>query len=359
MSAEELLFGSCAIAATAPPGDERILLGHGSGGRLTQRLLEQLILPAFANPVLNRREDQAVLEMPAGPGERLAFTTDSFVVSPLFFPGGDIGKLAVHGTVNDLAMAGASARWLSLAFIIEEGLPLAILRQVVHSIAEAARACGVQIVTGDTKVVGRGQADQLFINTSGVGVVPAGLSLGADRVQPGDAVLVSGALADHGMAVLAAREQLGLGDDLQSDTAPLHELVAALLQSGAQLRCLRDPTRGGLATALSEIASRAQLDFEIDETVLPVRDVVRGACELLGLDPLLVANEGKLVAVVAPDDAELALRTLRAHPLGRDSALIGHASRSRGSTGEIVIRTAIGGRRVFDLPLSDPLPRIC
>lgn len=354
MPADHPAFGSCPAPLV---DDERIQLGHGSGGRLTQRLLEQLILPAFANPVLDRREDQAVLELPAVPGERLAFTTDSFVVSPLFFPGGDIGKLAVHGTINDLAMAGARPRWLSLAFILEEGLPLAILRRVVASIAEAAQACGVHIVTGDTKVVGNGQADQLFINTSGVGVVPPGLSLGAASVRPGDAVLISGTLADHGLAVLAAREQLGIDSELHSDTAPLHELVHALLGSGVQLRCLRDPTRGGLAAALSEIAARAQVDFEIDETALPMHAPVRGACELLGLDPLLVANEGKLVAIVAPDDAERALRALRAHPLGRNSALIGHAS--HGGTGEIIIRTAIGGQRILELPLSDPLPRIC
>jgi len=354
MSADNLRFFAC----PAPLLDnEHILLGHGSGGRLTQRLLEELILPAFANPVLDRREDQAVLEPPTGPGERLAFTTDSFVVAPLFFPGGDIGKLAVHGTINDLAMAGARPRWLSLAFILEEGLPLAILRRVVASIAQAAKECGVHIVTGDTKVVGHGQADQMFINTSGLGVVPAGLTLGAASVQPGDAVLVSGTLADHGLAVLSAREQLGIDSELQSDTAPLHELVQALLASQVRLRCLRDPTRGGLAAALSEIAARAQVDFELDETTLPVREVVRGACELLGLDPLLVANEGKLVAIVAPADAERALAALRAHPLGRDSALIGHAS--HGGTGEIVIRTMIGGRRVLDLPLADPLPRIC
>lgn len=353
MSADRPGFGSCPAPLV---DDERIQIGHGSGGRLTQRLLEQLILPALANPVLDRREDQAVLELPATPGERLAFTTDSFVVSPLFFPGGDIGKLAVHGTINDLAMAGARPRWLSLAFILEEGLPLAILRRVVASIAEAAQACGVHVVTGDTKVVGRGQADQLFINTSGLGLVPPGLSLGAASVRPGDAVLISGTLADHGLAVLTAREQLGIDSELQSDTAPLHELVYALLGSGVELRCLRDPTRGGLAAALCEIAARAQIDFAIDETALPMHDPVRGACELLGLDPLLVANEGKLVAIVAPGDADRALRALRAHPLGRNSALIGHASHGGG---EVIIRTAIGGQRILDLPLADPLPRIC
>jgi hydrogenase expression/formation protein HypE len=334
------------------------LLGHGSGGRLSARLLDELILPALANPILDCRDDQAVLP-PCH--ERLAFTTDSFVVTPLFFPGGDIGQLAVHGTVNDLAMAGAQPRFLSLSFILEEGLPLATLRRVVQSIAQAARACRVQVVTGDTKVVGRGSADGLFINTSGIGVVPDGLLLGARHVQPGDAVLISGTLADHGMAVMAVRDGLGLdGGQLRSDTAPLHELVQALLSSGARVRCLRDPTRGGLAAALTEIGARAGVDIEMDETRLPVQDAVRGACELLGLDPVFVANEGKLVAFVDPRDTATALAALRAHPLGRSAQHIGQVGdKVAGRTAELTVRTQVGGRRIVELPLADPLPRIC
>lgn len=350
MSEQGTWSGTCPLPADEP---ERILLGHGSGGRLAQRLLDELILPAFHNPILDRRDDQAVVAVEAG---RVAFTTDSFVVTPLFFPGGDIGRLAVHGTVNDLAMAGARPRFLSLAFILEEGLPIETLRRVVLSIKEAAAACQVQIVTGDTKVVGRGSADQLFINTSGLGVVPAGVELSAHKVRPGDVVVLSGTLADHGMAVMAVRDQLGLGDTLCSDSAPLHELVAALLATGARVRCLRDPTRGGLAAAVTEIAARAGVGVELDEARLPVRDPVRGACELLGLDPVFVANEGKLVAFVDPADAATALAALRAHPLGRDAAVIGQVNATRG---EITVRTRIGGRRILDLPLSDPLPRIC
>jgi hydrogenase expression/formation protein HypE len=348
-------FGACPVPLF--DGDQ-VLLGHGAGGRLSQRLLEELILPAFANPILERRDDQAVIDpgLGATPGARLAFSTDSFVVTPLFFPGGDIGRLAVHGTVNDLAMAGATPRWLSVSLILEEGLPLATLRRILESMRDAARSCGASVVTGDTKVVGRGSADQIFINTSGVGVVPAGVELSADRVRAGDVAIVSGTLGDHGIAVLSAREQLGLDDALASDTAPLHELVQALLASGADVRCLRDPTRGGLAAAVTEIAARSRVGVELEESALPVRPVVRGACELLGLDPLLIPNEGKLLAFVAPASAARALAALRAHPLGRDAAAVGRAG---GAPGEITVRTAIGGRRTLDLPLTDPLPRIC
>ena len=343
-----------ALACPAPLDEgDRVTLGHGSGGRLTQRLLEEIILPAFESPALDRRDDQAVVD--AGPG-RLAFTTDGFVITPLFFPGGDIGKLAVHGTVNDLAMSGAAPRFLSVAFILEEGLPLDTLRRVVLSMRDAARACGVAIVTGDTKVVGRGHADRIFVTTSGVGSVPDGVSLSSDRVRPGDVAIVSGTIADHGMAVMAARDELGFGDALSSDTAPLHGLVAALLASRADVRCLRDPTRGGLAAALVEIAARSRVAVEIDEPRLPVRPAVRGACELLGLDPLFVANEGKLVAFVAERDAARALDALRAHPLGRDAAVVARATdRAAGN----VVRTSIGSRRALDLPWTDPLPRIC
>jgi hydrogenase expression/formation protein HypE len=345
-----LLFGSCPVPVIA---EDRVVLGHGSGGRLSHRLLDEIIFPAFTNPILDRRDDQAVIDTGFGV---LAFTTDSFVVTPLFFPGGDIGSLAVHGTINDLAMAGARPLFLSVAFILEEGLPLAILRRVVASMRDAAQACGVQVVTGDTKVVGRGGADQLFITTSGIGVVPPGLTLGASRVRTGDVVIVSGTLADHGMAVMAARDDLGLGDALRSDTAPLHDLVRALLESGAEVRCLRDPTRGGLAASLTEIAAASHVGVEVDEARLPVRDAVRGACEILGMDPMLVANEGKLIAFVDPGSAERALAALKRHPLGREAAIIGRAA---GRAGEIVVCTSVGGTRVLDLPLTDPLPRIC
>lgn len=350
---DDILFGSCPVPDAT---DDRITMGHGSGGRLSHRLLEDLILPAFTNPILDRRDDQAVIEVPAG---RLAFTTDSFVVSPLFFPGGDIGALAVHGTVNDLAMAGAVPRYLSVAFILEEGLPMETLARVVASLREAARAAGVEVVTGDTKVVGRGQADRLFVNTAGIGLVPPGVTLSASRVRPGDVAVLSGTLADHGLAVMSARDDLGLGDTIRSDTAPLHDLVRALLASGADVRCLRDPTRGGLAAALTEIAECSRVGVEIDEAAIPVNAAVRGACELLGLDPLFVANEGKLVAFVAPADAPRALAALRAHPLGRDAAVVGHATVDERGGGTIVVRTPIGGRRLLDLPLTDPLPRIC
>jgi hydrogenase expression/formation protein HypE len=353
MSSDAAPFGAC----PAPFADgEHVQLGHGAGGRLAHRLLDTVILPAFANPILDRRDDQAVLDLAAPPGARLAFTTDSFVVTPLFFPGGDIGRLAVHGTVNDLAMSGATPRHLSVSLILEEGLPLATLRDVLASMSAAARACGVTVVTGDTKVVGRGGVDRLFINTSGVGLVPPGLDLSADKVREGDIALVSGTLGDHGIAVLSAREALGLDESLASDTAPLHDLVSALLQSGAEVSCMRDPTRGGLAAAATEIAARSRVGVELDEPALPVRPAVRGACELLGLDPLFIANEGKLLAFVAPSSADRALAALRAHPLGRDAARVGRAA---GAPGELILRTAIGGRRVVDLPLTDPLPRIC
>lgn len=341
------------IACPVPHVDADIVtLGHGSGGRLSQRLLDEIILPAFSSPALDRRDDQAQLSL--GPG-RVAFTTDSFVVTPLFFPGGDIGKLAVYGTVNDLAMAGARPRFLSVSFILEEGLPLETLRRVVASISDAARMCGVSIATGDTKVVGRGHADGIFVNTSGLGEVPEGVDLSSNRVRPGDIAIVSGTLADHGLAVLSAREDLGFGDSLESDAAPLHELVAALLASGAVLRCLRDPTRGGLAASLSEIASRSGIGIEIDEAALPVRPEVRGACELLGLDPLFVANEGKFVVFCDPESEDRALAALRSHPLGRQAARVARAIEGRG----LSVRTSVGGRRALELPLADPLPRIC
>ncbi|MGE0713500.1 MAG: hydrogenase expression/formation protein HypE [Planctomycetota bacterium] len=332
-----------------------VLLGHGSGGRLTQRLLEELFLPAFANEALAARDDAAVLELPGG--ERLAFSADAFVVSPLFFPGGDLGELAVNGTVNDLACVGARPRWLSAAFILEEGFPLADLARLVSSMQRAARAAGVELVTGDTKVVQRGKGDGCFVSTSGVGLIPAGRRLTSGSCQQGDVVLVSGTLGDHGLAVLAARERLGLEGELASDTAPLHELAEALLAAAPSARCLRDPTRGGLAAALQEIGARSGLAAEVEEAALPLSPGARGALELLGLDPLLVANEGKLCAVVPEAEAEAALAAWRGHPLGARAARVGRLV--AGTPGRLVVVSALGGRRTLELPLTDPLPRIC
>jgi len=350
---------------------DHILLAHGSGGRLSHALVERLFLARFANPILARLEDAAVLALAeaGGGGARLAFTTDSYVVSPIFFPGGDIGKLAVCGTVNDLAMSGATPLYLSAGFILEEGLALPDLERVADSMAAAAAAAGVRIVTGDTKVVDHGKADRLFINTAGIGVVPPGVALGAERVRPGDALLVSGTLGDHGMTIMSQREGLRFDSPLVSDCAPLNGLVAALMDALARsgeggadwglqaLRFMRDPTRGGLATVLNEVAASAGVGIEIEEGRLPVRDAVRAACELLGLDPLYVANEGKLVAFVAPELAERALTALRAHAYGREAAIIGRVTEEH--TGRVVLRTALGARRVVDMLVGEQLPRIC
>ena len=351
MSSDSTPFGECPVPISGP---EEILLGHGSGGKLTARLIEKIILPAFRNPALERLDDQAIL--PFG-GARLAFTTDSYVVTPIFFPGGDIGKLAVHGTINDLAMGGATPLYLSLAFILEEGLPIGDLERVIQSVRRAAVRAGVDVVTGDTKVVGRGSGDKVFINTSGIGLVPPGVNLSSARVQPGDAILVSGPIGDHGVAILSRREGLEFDGQIDSDTAPLHELVAAALAAGSEIHALRDPTRGGVAAALVEIATRRGLGIEIDESAVPVRDAVRGACEILGLDPLLVANEGKLVAFVPEAGSERVLQALRAHPLGRGACRIGRVTADH--PGFVTLRTPIGGQRILDLPFGESLPRIC
>jgi hydrogenase expression/formation protein HypE len=334
---------------------DRILLGHGGGGRLAARLLETVVVPAFRNPVLEALDDQAQLEL-AG-GGRIAFTTDSYVVTPIFFPGGDIGDLAVNGTVNDLAVGGARPVALSLAFILEEGLPLADFRRVVASTRAAAARAGVPIVTGDTKVVGRGKGDGIFVNTSGIGLVPAGVELGSARVRPGDAILISGTVGDHGMTIMTQRQGLEVEGDLSSDTAPLHELSQAVLAACPTVHAMRDPTRGGLAATLVEIATRRGVGIEADENLVPVSDAVRGACELLGIDPLLVASEGKLVAFVPEADAPRALRAMQAHPLGKSAARIGVVTEEHPRV--VVMRTAVGGRRILDLPLAEPLPRIC
>ncbi len=344
-------------AACPLPIHERevIMLGHGSGGRLSAELIERLILPAFRNPALEALDDQAVLDL--GGGGRLAFTTDSFVVTPIFFPGGDIGQLAVNGTINDLAMGGARPIALSLGIILEEGLPMADLERIIASVRSAADRVQVPIVTGDTKVVGRGSADRIFINTSGIGLVPSAAELGAAHVQPGDTIILSGTVGDHGVAVLAQRNGLELRGTISSDTAPLHDLVRTLLDACPHVHAMRDPTRGGLAASLVEIASRRRVGIDVDEACVPIRDDVRGACELLGLDPWLVANEGKLIAFVPERHAAEALGALTGHPLGRNAARIGTVTSTH--PGSVVARTLLGTRRAVDLPVHEPLPRIC
>jgi hydrogenase expression/formation protein HypE len=340
-----------------------IVLAHGSGGKLSHDLVEQLFARHFDNPPLLKLDDSAVLDLP-GPRTpaglpRLALTTDSYVVSPLFFPGGDIGKLAVCGTVNDLSMSGARPLWLSAGFIVEEGLALADLERIVVSMAATARQAGVQIVAGDTKVVDRGSADRLFINTAGVGLVPVGVEIGGDRAQPGDLVLLNGTIGDHGMTIMTQREGLKFDSPLTSDCAPLNGLVASLLEAlpPGTVHCLRDPTRGGLATSLNELAARSAVGIELEEAAMPIREAVRGACELLGLDPLYVANEGKLVAIVAPQAAERALAALRAHRYGQEAAIVGQVVESH--PGRVVLRTGLGARRIVDMLIGEQLPRIC
>ncbi|MDE3154631.1 MAG: hydrogenase expression/formation protein HypE [Acidobacteriota bacterium] len=332
-----------------------VLLGHGSGGKLSAELVRDVFLPAFRHPALAALNDQAIVRVN---GSRVAFTTDSFVVKPLFFPGGDIGTLAVHGTINDLAMGGAQPLFLSVALIIEEGLPMDDLRRVVASLQQSAERAGVGIVTGDTKVVEKGSGDGLFITTSGIGLVPDGVDLSADRARPGDAVLLSGTLGDHGITILGQREGLRFDGAMASDSAALHTLVADLLAVGTGFRCFRDPTRGGLASTLNEIAAQSGVAIELDEAQLPIRDEVRGACELLGLDPLYVANEGKLVALVDPAMADRALETMRAHPLGRQAVRVGTVQAT--ARGPIVtMRTPFGTTRIVDMLAGDQLPRIC
>ena len=344
--------------------DDVILLAHGSGGKLSHDLVVDLFARYFANPTLLALEDAAVLELPVNPWvpslpPRLAFSTDSYVVSPLFFPGGDIGKLAVCGTVNDISMRGASPIWLSAGFILEEGLPLATLERIVASMAAAARQAGVQIVAGDTKVVGHGSADQVFINTAGIGLLQLGIEIAPDRMRPGDEVVVSGSVGDHGMTILTQREGLQFDSPLQSDCAPLNGLVAHLLDrvQGRIVHAMRDPTRGGLATTLVELALASNLGIEMDEACVPVHDAVRAACELLGLDPLYVANEGKLVAIVGSEAGEGVAAALRDHEFGREAAVIGRVTADH--PGRVVLRTSLGARRLLDMLAGEQLPRIC
>jgi len=333
--------------------DELITLAHGAGGKATRDLVEALFLEELGNETLSRLGDAAVIP---GAG-RLALSTDAYVVHPLEFPGGDIGELAVNGTVNDLAMVGAQPLWLTAGFVIEEGFPVADLRRIVASMGAAARAAGVAVVAGDTKVVERGKADGLYVTTAGVGTVADGVDLGPGRVQPGDRVLLSGTLADHGMAVMVARGDLQLEAEIESDTAAVHELAAALVTLGDGLRWMRDPTRGGLATALNELAEAACVAVVLDESALPVRPAVNAACEILGIDPLYVANEGKLIAIVEAETADTALAVLRAHPLGADAVLLGEVRAE--PAGLVLLDTALGGTRIVDMLVGDPLPRIC
>jgi hydrogenase expression/formation protein HypE len=334
--------------------DERITMAHGAGGRATHTLIESVFLEAWNNPELAQMEDQAIFQIRDC---RLAMTTDSYVVSPLFFPGGSIGDLAVNGTVNDLAVGGAMPLYLSAGFILEEGFPVTDLQRIVQDMAGAARAAGVTIATGDTKVVPRGKGDGCFINTTGVGYVSRPLRLGVREVRPGDRILVSGPIGDHGVTIMLARGELDLVSDVVSDTAPLHTLVMRLLDAAPAVRCMRDATRGGVATVLNEIAEGARVGVRLDEAAVPVRAEVRGACEILGIDPLYVACEGRMVVVVGREEVDLALEALRSHPLGQQAAVVGEIEDE--PPGRVLLQTGFGGTRIVDMLVGDPLPRIC
>jgi hydrogenase expression/formation protein HypE len=350
-------FGSCPIPQSRY---DRILLGHGSGGGLSSELIQRVFLPSFDNDVLSALEDQATVRFERRNGEtdlRLAFTTDSFVVRPLFFPGGDIGRLAVHGTVNDLAVGGAVPRYLSAAFILEEGLEIADLKRIVASMRAACDEAEVTLVTGDTKVVDRGKGDQVFIATSGIGVVPAGRLLSISAARPGDQIVVSGTIGDHGIAIMSVREGLEFETVLESDTAPLAGLVRVMLDACPTIRAMRDPTRGGVSSALNELAAASRVGVRLNEGSIPVRPEVRGACEMLGLDPLYVANEGKLIAVVPANDAEALVEVMRSHPLGRNAAIIGDVVAEH--PGMVTLRSLVGGERVVAMLAGEQLPRIC
>ena len=336
-----------------PFKDEKILLAHGSGGRLGHELVEKGFLPAFDNPLLSKLDDSAIFEAEG----RMAFTTDSYTVTPIFFPGGDIGKLAICGTVNDLAMSGAVPSYLSLSFIIEEGFPLSDLGKIVNSIKEATNEAEVKVVTGDTKVVNKGNVDKLFINTAGVGVVPQGVNISGSNAKPGDKLILSGPLGHHGIAVMAVREGLKFATQVKSDCAPLNKLVAEMLEVSSEIHCLRDPTRGGLATTLNEFATQSGMGILIYEDMIPVMDEVRAACEMLGFDPLHIANEGRLVAVVAPDDAEKVLNKMRQNKYGTEAAIIGEVGEEH--QGKVVMKTRLGTSRIVDMLVGELLPRIC
>jgi len=343
------------ISCPAPlPARDRVLLGHGSGGKLSAELVRDIFLPAFRNPALSKLDDQAVVDIK---GSRIAVTTDSFVVNPLFSPGGDIGSLAVHGTVNDLAMGGAQPLFLSAAFIIEEGLPMDVLRRVVYSLQQAADESGVQVVTGDTKVVEKGSGDGVFINTTGIGLISEGVEMSANRARPGDRILLSGPIGEHGIAILAQREGLEFESTIETDSASLHTLVAEMLKVTRAIRCMRDPTRGGLSSALNEIACQSRVGIELEERAIPMSEEVKGACEMLGLDPLYVANEGKLIAIVEAEPAEELLAAMRNHPHGRQAKMIGTVTEK--NIGLVTMRTPLGTTRIVDMLAGDQLPRIC
>ena len=339
--------------------DTHVNMAHGGGGKAMRDLVEDVFLGAFDNALLAPLEDQAVAPLAelAAHGDRLAFTTDTYVVDPLFFPGGDIGVLAVSGTVNDLAVSGARPLYLSCGVVIEEGFEVELLRRVAQSMRRTADAAGVRIVTGDTKVVEHGAADKLFINTAGVGVIPRGISIAATAARPGDVVIVNGNLGDHGTAILIARKQLALESDIPSDARPLNGLIATMLEVCPQIRCLRDATRGGVATVLNEFAQASQVCIRLQEAAIPLREEVKGACEILGLDPLYLANEGKLVAVVPAAAAPRLLAAMRAHPDGRDAALIGQVGAH--PAGSVILETGFGGQRIVDMLVGEQLPRIC
>ena len=333
---------------------DSIQLAHGAGGLLSAELIDKLILPRFASPELNKLEDQAVLDLPAG---RLAFSTDTFVVSPIFFPGGDIGDLAINGTVNDVAMSGAEVHALSVGFVLEEGLPLADFHRILCSMEAAARKAGVRIVTGDTKVVGKGSCDKIFINTSGVGVIPEGVNLSAGSLETGDVVILSGTLADHGMAVMTVREGLSFQSTVTSDTCALNGLVRTILAAAPGTKTMRDPTRGGAATTLNEFAQASGVGIKLSESALSVRPDVSGACEILGIDPMYVANEGKLIAVVPAAEADAVLNAMRNHELGAEAAIIGNVVADH--PGMVAMKTGLGTERIVDMPVGEQLPRIC
>lgn len=343
------------LACPLPKMDyETIQLAHGAGGKLSADLIEKLFIPRFGNETLDKLEDQAVLDIPKG---KIAFTTDTFVVDPIFFPGGNIGELAINGTVNDVAMSGAQPLYISVGFILEEGLSIETLHKIALSMENAAKRAGVKIVTGDTKVVNHGSCDKLFINTSGIGVVPEGVNISANRLTPGDKILISGTAADHGMAVMTTREDLSFTSKIKSDTAALNGLVKTMLNVSKEIHAMRDPTRGGVATTLNEFAKQSNVGIQLYTDSVPVRSEVKGACEVLGIDPLYVANEGKLIAVVPPLIADQILTAMQAHDIGKNSTIIGEVTDT--NKGIVVQTTGLGVNRIIDLPVGEQLPRIC
>ena len=339
--------------------NETVMLGHGSGGSMMKRIIDEVFFAAYGTDELLRGDDAAVLPAPV-PGERIAFSTDSFVVTPHFFPGGDIGKLAVCGTVNDVATSGARPLYLSCGFVLEEGFPMDDLRRICQTMADTAAEAGVKLVTGDTKVVNRGHGDGIYINTSGIGLVAPGVELGGAQCRPGDKVLVTGTLGDHGITIMSCREGLGFSAGIESDAAPLNHLIADVLAAAPATRCFRDPTRGGLASTLNELAAQSGTDIVVEEDAVPVRDAVRGACEMLGYDVMQVANEGKMVCVVAADQADAALAAMRANRYGADAAIIGEVAEAQPDRGpKVFLQTSFGGRRILDMLVGEQLPRIC